>query len=524
MENSTFNIDDFDDDSVWDLICDGRTKGVFQLESQLGRSWARRVKPRSIEELAALVSIIRPGCLKAFTDGKSMTQHYVDRKSGLDEVSYIDDSLEPILAETYGVLVYQEQSMMIAQQLAGFDLTEADSLRKAIGKKKAGLMAKVKKSFLKGTQTQGTVTKEVAEEIFSWIEKSNRYAFNKSHAVSYAVNAYRSAYCKAHKKLQFFESYLNHSDRKQDSQQEVRELVSDARLYDIEVLPPRLQSFFPIFKATSESDNKVYFGINNVKGVGSSETQKILDTKENLEKELQKPFSDFSWLDILFNLGHKINKSCMTALINVGAFNGPKNRQHRNTMLYEYNSYRELSARERDWLKVNYHDVDNFVSALDILINGLKINSKRLLKVVDIRNMAEKPPYDLTDHPSGIAATEEKYLGCALTYSRTDAIDSTIATSTCKEVAVGGKTGKVTLLIQINSLREYKTKKGKNPGELMAFLSVEDGSASLDSVILFAEAYDKYKSLLFEGNTVLIFGQISTKKDRSLIVNKVSDI
>ena len=117
-----FDINDFNDPDVWDLICEGRTKGVFQLESQLGRSWAKRVKPRNISELAALISLIRPGCLKAISEGKSMTQHYVDRKAKQDPVTYPDDSLEEILSETYGVLVYQEQSMRIAQKLAGFNL------------------------------------------------------------------------------------------------------------------------------------------------------------------------------------------------------------------------------------------------------------------------------------------------------------------------------------------------------------------------------------------------------------------
>ena len=161
------------------MICEGRTKGVFQLESSLGKHWAKEVKPRSISELAALISLIRPGCLKAYTDGKSMTQHYADRKKGMDPVDYPDDSLEPILKETYGVLVYQEQSMKIAQQLAGFDLKEADSLRKAIGKKKAGLMEEMKQVFMDGAEKQGIIKKEVAGEIFSWIEKSNRYAFQQ---------------------------------------------------------------------------------------------------------------------------------------------------------------------------------------------------------------------------------------------------------------------------------------------------------------------------------------------------------
>ena len=144
METSTFDILElgFEDENAWNLICTGKTKGVFQLESNLGKSWAKRVKPRNIEELAALISIIRPGTLKAIQDGKSMTQRFVDRKNLKEEVTYLHPSLEPILRGTQGVLVYQEQSMQIAQQLAGFDLQEADNLRKAIGKKKPTLWLK----------------------------------------------------------------------------------------------------------------------------------------------------------------------------------------------------------------------------------------------------------------------------------------------------------------------------------------------------------------------------------------------
>ena len=131
MKFDVSNID-YNDQKAWNLICEGRTKGVFQLESSLGKVWAKKVKPRSIEDLAALVSIIRPGCLKAIVDGKSMTQHYADRKNGNEEVTYIDESLEPILKNTQGVLVYQEQSMKIVQKIAGFALQEAADLLKAI--------------------------------------------------------------------------------------------------------------------------------------------------------------------------------------------------------------------------------------------------------------------------------------------------------------------------------------------------------------------------------------------------------
>lgn len=169
----------FNDPVVWNLFKEGRTKGIFQLESNLGKSWSKKLGPSNMEELSALISLIRPGCLQAMTEGKSMTQHYIDRKNGLDEVKYLHPSLEDILNVTYGVIVYQEQVMRISQKLAGFTLEEADDLRKAIGKKKADLMNKVKVKFIDGCVKVGMVPDDVAKEIFSWIEKSARYLFNK---------------------------------------------------------------------------------------------------------------------------------------------------------------------------------------------------------------------------------------------------------------------------------------------------------------------------------------------------------
>ena len=154
---------DYYDDKAWALFRDGLTKGIFQLESNLGKSWSKKLSPENLEELAALIAIIRPGCLKAVDRGKTMTQRFVDRKWLKEEVTYLHESLEDILKPTYGVLVYQEQAMRIAQKLAGFDLQQADDLRKAIGKKKADLMAKVKKSFLEGAASKGIVTKDEAE-------------------------------------------------------------------------------------------------------------------------------------------------------------------------------------------------------------------------------------------------------------------------------------------------------------------------------------------------------------------------
>lgn len=161
------------------MICEGRVKGCFQIESRLGKTWCEKLRPRSISELADLISAIRPGTLKAIVDGKSMTQHLADRKSGKEEVVYPHESLEEILKPTYGVILYQEQAMQIAVKVAGFSETQADSLRKAMGKKLADLMQKVRTEFIEGCKLTGIVSDSVAGDIFDIIEKANRYSFNK---------------------------------------------------------------------------------------------------------------------------------------------------------------------------------------------------------------------------------------------------------------------------------------------------------------------------------------------------------
>ena len=135
---------------TWQLLQDGNTKGCFQLESRLGQSMAKKLKPSNIEELSALISIMRPGCLEAVRDGKTVSNHFIDKKNNEESVDYFHPSLEPILSGTYGEMIYQEQAMEIVQRIADFDLQQADQLRKAIGKKKPEEMARIKKLFIKG--------------------------------------------------------------------------------------------------------------------------------------------------------------------------------------------------------------------------------------------------------------------------------------------------------------------------------------------------------------------------------------
>lgn len=521
-----FDINNFDDPEVWDVICDGDTKGVFQLESNLGKHWAKETKPRNIKDLAALISLIRPGTLLARdANGKSMTQVYADRKAKKADapVEYLHDSLEPILKETYGVLVYQEQSMMIAQQLAGFDLKEADALRKAIGKKKADLMEKVKKSFLEGAANQGIVTKEIAEEIFSWIEKSNRYAFNKSHAVSYAINAYWSAYCKCHRRKKFYEKYLNRAEKKPKPDIEKKQLIMDAKAANIEVLPPRLQHLHNDFFRHPLKDYIVY-GLRHVKHVGK-ESEKIMEyiAKHNVQ--------DYTWMDCLIHMiaGLRLNKRATIALISVGAFNGKNNLDSRQKMLYEFDSWKQLSAREQQAIIDNYNSGNPAVyssslsEAIENMFKTVKVNSRRKPTVDDIKDSLDNPFYDIEDKAGVIAMDEEKYLACSLTCNKVDGLDLNMVTNVCQDVTNRMITKKANLAVEIVRVKVVKTKKGKNPGQEMAFLTVEDGSGSLEDVTVFPEQYGKSKNLLIETNTVLLMGEVD-KKRGSFIVNNATQI
>ena len=518
---------DYNCDKTWDLFKEGKTKGVFQLESNLGRSWSKKVSPSNMEELSALIALIRPGCLKAISNGKSMTQHYVDRKHGLDEVEYLHESLESILGNTYGVLVYQEQSMMIAQKIAGFNLQEADILRKAIGKKKASLMAKVKKSFIEGAEKEAIVTKEEAEEIFSWIEKSSRYAFNKSHSVAYAMNSYASAWYKANHVKEFFLAYFYHAADKQDPHQEIYELVSEAKLFDLELRTPSIKTHYAKFH---EHENGIMFGVKDIKSLTGKTGDKVISAIKELKDSHPKPISEMCWMEILLGLSQKISSTAFKALASVGFFRGFDGTITRNRALYEYEIFRGLSKGETNWVIENYPKrkwkslKDCFVDLAPTKKNGGGTSrADRSQAVQNEIHFLENPPYEMDDDPSWVIAQEVKFLGCPVSLSKIEASDTSSANTTCKEI-IDGKKGKgLCVAGNVNRVSNYKVKKGESKGKYMSFLTIEDETCSLDSVVVFPKTRDKYQYVLYEGNNLIFCGSVS-EKDDSFIVNKIYEI
>lgn len=495
---------------TWELISSGNTKGCFQLESRLGQTMAKKLKPSNIEELSGLISILRPGCLEAYRDGKSVSSHYIDKKNGLESIDYFHPALEPILKDTYSEMIYQEQAMSISKELAGFDLQEADELRKAIGKKQADKMSKLRSKFIDGCLSVGKVSKDEAEQIFGWIEKSQRYLFNASHSISYAMNAYLSAYTKAHFPKIFFASYLRFAKDKVDPQQEIKELVRNAVEMDIKISIPdlRLLNEFFILK-----DKAIYFGLTDIKGLGASVFKKLVEIGSSVD------LNNYSWLETLLNILVNINSTASKALISSGAIDYL--RKNRTEMLFEYDIISELTSKEiekcRDIISNNKN-----ISSIDMLkslLNAPKINVKRKATIENLINSLIKPPYSLIDRIEWLSDSENNLLGASITCFKIDTYDTGMANCNCKTFKTSHMKDNIIIAGEVNNVNVIKTKKGKNPGQEMAFLSIEDQYGLLDSVIFFPDQLSKYRNYLYEGNILIFTGNRSKTKD-GLVVDK----
>lgn len=517
---------------TWDLISDGNTKGVFQLESRLGQSLAKKLKPRSIEHLSALVSIMRPGCLEAVRDNKTVTQHYIDRKNGIEEVEYFHPALKSALEKTYGEMVYQEQAMKVARDIAGFTLGQADELRKAIGKKKPELMAKMKLLFIEGAKNLAIVDEEQAEQIFGWIEKSQRYSFNKSHAVSYAFNAYLSAYAKAHFGRAFFTSYLSYAKEKMHPFMEIHELIQNAKTMGIQILSPDFRRLNKHFKLI---DKNVYFGFFDMKGIGESAYKSIVKHAESVEKEIGKSKDKWTWIDFLVYFSQTINSTAINAIINSGALSYMG--LSRTQMGYELGLFSKLTTREMAWIKsyIKYKDTSVFtLENIFKMMLSFPVGSKtpgaccssepRFKQVKALLEMLINPPHSLKDTPEWIASIEHSLMGIAITCTAVEGCNIESANCNCQEfLAMNGENKQpIIIAAQIDKVNKIKTKTGKNKGAEMAFLTISDITGAVDNTVVFPDAFEECKNLLFETNKIMIHGELG--KDNSYIVKQVWQI
>lgn len=501
LENIPLN-----DQKTFELLQEGCTKGIFQLESPLGRSFCKKIKPKNIEQLSDIIAVIRPGSLEAFIDEKTVTQHYVDRKAGLEEVSYPHPSLESILQNTYGLIVYQEQAMEICKVLAGFDLKQADELRKAAGKKKPELMAKVKINFMEGVTKLNIVTQEVADVLFQNIEASQRYSFNKAHSIAYALLGYYTAYIKANHPFEFFISWLSKSHLKIDPQQELEELVTDARLGGIDIRPPDLRNLNRSFEAR---DKTIYFGYESVRSFGESNLDRLLVGMTNSILKIGRSQENWTWIETLLFLSDEIVKTNFEALIGCGALdylNVPRAR-----MKYEYGIYQQLTDKEKEWCKNNYKGRD-FPTLLDNLsvpkkAGGGAANKNRTAKIKDLILVLNRPPISLEDTGNSKTESEQHYLGVAVTTTYVEDYDDIEINCTCYMFANNKeRVGTIVLGVEILSVRENIIKKGKTTGQKMMFLMAQDETGVLKNITVFPDALEAYGHLLKDRAVVYLTG------------------
>lgn len=511
-----FNKLDFDNipqdcPATWDLINSGFTRGIFQLEGSLGKRFSKELKPRNIDELSDVISLIRPGCLdakyreKEDDPGKwySITETYSEIKNGNLEPEYIHESLEPIFAPTCSVPIYQEQIMRICSDFAGFSLEEADKARKAVGKKKADVMEVVKKNFLEGAAARGH-DKDIAEQIFGWIEKFSGYGFNKSHGVSYAYIAYQTAYAKRHFPLEYFKAKLTHSEDKQDTKDEVKALVHEAKLFDIEIKPPCLKLLNLDFAI--QDRKTIAFGLVHIKGIGKTSVTSLKRIAKFDEPNLLLMKSMMK--------GSKVKKNVMEALIKSGALDYLG--VHRVDLLVRYKLLSALTERELNLLDEGFfvRAGGDILKATKLLLaseeKGKKMTKPRKLKVTDLIVELMK---DLDCNKKRACIGYEKfYLGIPLTGNELDLHNNPRAELKCRHIHKlrNGAEGALAVIIE-----KVKVIKDKNKNH-MCFMTVSDDTYIMECVV-FSSTYKNYSWIIEEGKAVLILGK---KDNESFIVRK----
>ncbi|HAO25240.1 MAG TPA: DNA polymerase III subunit alpha, partial [Methylophaga sp.] len=292
-----------DDKPSYDLLKRCETTAVFQLESRGMKELIKRLQPDNFEDIIALVALFRPGPLQS-----GMVDDFVNRKHGRAKVDYPHPDLEPVLKPTYGVIVYQEQVMQIAQVLAGYSLGEADMLRRAMGKKKPEEMAKQRQIFLEGAKNRG-IEENTAGPIFDLMEKFAEYGFNKSHSAAYALVAYQTAWLKAHYPAAFMAAVLSAD---MDNTDKVVGLIDECRDMNLTVLPPDVN--FSKIQFTVENETTIRYGMGAIKGVGESALAGIVSERE--QGEAFTSLFDFCRRVEL----KKINRRVMESLVKAGAF------------------------------------------------------------------------------------------------------------------------------------------------------------------------------------------------------------
>jgi DNA polymerase-3 subunit alpha len=473
---------DFKDPLTYELLARGEVSGIFQLESAGIRGVLMRLKPQCLEDIITLVAIYRPGPINS-----GMVDEYIRIKHGQEQPHYVVEQLRPILSETLGVILYQEQVMRIAQSLAGYSLGEADLLRKAMGKKLPEVMRKHKTRFMDGAKAND-IPVDKAERIFALMAEFAQYGFNKSHSAGYAVVTFRTAWLKAHYPLEFLAALM--TSEKSDHEK-ISTIIRECRKRKIAVLPPDVNSSDFEF---SVADDSILFGLGAVKGLGQTAIEAIINARK------KKPFADI--FDFCQRAGsQKVNRRVIEALIKCGAFDRSGGAP-RESLLAVLDQAIEQGAASRQ--------------------KKLKSSSANLFSVLPAppakqRVWPEAAPLSETER----LALEKELLGFYVSghpLARFEAAMAAMRNINISEIERVGDGSKLRLCGTLTSINE---KVGKN-GKPFVFAALEDSDGSTVELVMWNNVYKKKTSLVENGRLVLIDGVLEKQNEEKKYRRKIN--
>ena len=466
----------FDDQKTYELLSSGNTTGIFQLESPGMRDLLVKISPNRFEDLIAIVALYRPGPM-----GSGMIDEFIKRKKGKISVKYDLPQLKEILDETYGVILYQEQVMRIANKLANFTMGQADILRKAMGKKKPEEMEKQKETFIQGAVANGIPEKK-AMRIFDLMAYFAEYGFNKSHSAAYAYVAYQTAYLKAHYPVEFMAATLSAD---MDNTDKIVKSIAGCREMGIEILPPDMNFSGNEFTVVGSS---IRFGLEAVKGVGSAAIESITETRD-----ATGPFTSIS--NFLERVDQrKVNKKVVEGLIKAGAFDSLEGSraQAMETMNRMLSGAKSCAGRVFGQQSIFG---DSGEAEADVLPEW---NKDELLKYEK-----EALGFYITGHPLTKYSAYFKKVGTTRISELEEVKDG-------QEVKVAGI---------LTAIRKIQT---KSKAEIMAYCTLEDPEANID-IIVFPELYKSSITILEKDTPLLVKGTLDkTEKGIKIVSNEIS--
>ena len=482
-----------DDKKTFELLQKGNTVGTFQVESDGMRRYLKQLKPTEIDDIIAMVALYRPGPMQHIPD-------YIRGKHNKATIKYIHPKLKPILESTYGIPLYQEQIMRIAQDMAGFTLSEADILRKAIGKKIEKLLMEQKEKFVNGMKTNN-INEKIAEEIWHWIEPFARYSFNKSHAACYAIIAYQTAYLKTNYPVEYMAALLTSES---SDIERIATLIQECNKMGIEVLPPDINESFSNFSVVPDK-NEIRFGLTAIKNVGYNIVEQIID-----ERKVNGRFESIQDFVTRVN-GKVLNKKSLESLIKAGVFDS---LEERNKILSNIESLIQ-------WSKDNKKIKE---SGQKGLFGGTTMSINFTMQSVDAINEYDKLNWEkellglyVSGHP--LEKHRELLDNMAMSIKRVNAdLSGQRHINPRERYILQGET--VTIGGIISSIKKIITKKGQP----MMFIKLEDLTDRIE-VVVFPSMIEKMPELFQENKIVTITGKTDIKDGSpKIIANEVEEI